>query len=70
MPLSSMMCAAAMGAIVMLAPAESVKLKASTMPLRASASLNKVLRSVPLGGFNSEVTTKRLDFRTSENVVN
>ena len=59
-----------MGAIVMLAPAESVTLKASTMPFRASACLNSVRRSVPLGGFNSEVTTNRPDFNTSENVCN
>ena len=70
MPLSSMMCAAAKGAIVMLAPAESVTLKASTMPLRASACLNKMLRSVPLGGFSSDVTTNRPDSKTSENVCN
>ena len=54
----------------MLAPGESVRLNASTILLRASASLNSLRRSVPLGGFSSVVTTNLPDFSDSENVCN
>ena len=65
-----MRCAAAVGDMVMFAPAESVRLKASTMPFNAWACLNSAPRSVPLGGFSSAVTTNLPDFRDSENVCN
>ena len=69
-PLSSIRWAAEIGAIVMLAPAESVRLKASTMPFSASACLNRTPRSVPFGGFSSAVTTNLPDLSDSENVGN
>ena len=68
-PLSSIRWAAAIGAMVMLAPAESVRLKASTMPPSARASANRGPRSAPLGGLSSAVTTNLPDFSDSENLT-
>ena len=70
MPRSIIKCAAAMGAIVMFAPAESVTLKARTIPLSDSARRISGPRSVPFGGFSSVVTTNSPELSASENVSN
>ena len=68
-PSSSSRWAAADGAMAISELWESVRLKASTRPLRLLAFLRMGSRSVPLGGFSSVVTTNFPAPRASANLL-
>ena len=67
-PMSSMRWAAAIGAIVIFAPAESVRLKASTIPLRAFGVLKQrakvgALWRIQFGGYDKPAGIQRFGKR-------